>query len=265
MRRLVLIWFLLLTVAFAAEASVRNVPHRTPTRHISTRHHRRHGRFRRIRFYGPPVAPELRGSRDSLLKQNDEINRAGLERIEDDDQLQQLESTGALVPLSESKYLRINPSLHESRRYCRPWTAQFVDDLGRNFYQEFHKPIQVNSAVRTASQQRHLMRVNHNAAPAEGELASSHLAGTTVDIAKRGLSRKEHKWIEDYLATMKEKEVIEPEEERRQACFHVMVLNTYPEAPTSARAAAPISLPIFSTPVAMPQLAAQQVAAPPQQ
>jgi hypothetical protein len=27
---------------------------------------------------------------------------------------------------------------------------------------------------------------------------------------------------------MKESDVIEPEEERRQACFHVMVLNRYP-------------------------------------
>jgi hypothetical protein len=265
MRRLLLICLLLFTVALAAAASVRNVPRRTPARHLSGKHHRRHARFRRIRFYGPPVAPELRGSRDSLLKQNDEINRAGLERIADDEQLRQLESTGALVQLTESKYLRINPSLHESRRYCRPWTAQFVDDLGHNFYQEFHKPIQVNSAVRTVSQQRHLMRVNHNAAPAEGELASSHLAGTTVDIAKRGLTRKEHKWIADYLATMKENEVIEPEEERRQACFHVMVLNSYPAAPMSAKAAAAITAPIFSTPVAVPQLAAQEIVTPPQQ
>lgn len=241
MRRIFFL-FLSVMVTASAVASVHNVPKKTPARHLSARH-RHHARLRRMRFYGPPVAPELRGSRDSLLKQNSEIDRAGLERIEDDDQLMELEQSGALVPLVGSKSLLINPELQESRRYCRPWTAQFASDLGREFYEKFHRPLQVTSAVRTAEQQRHLMRVNGNAAPAEGDVASSHLAGTTVDIGKRGLTRKEHKWVADYLARLKEKEVIEPEEERRQACFHVMVSNRYPippEAPskTSETAAA---------------------------
>jgi hypothetical protein len=231
------IYFILLSVmvAASANASVHNVPKRTPARHLS--HHRRHARLRRLRFYGPPITPELRGSRDSLLKQNSEIDRAGLERIEDEDQLMELESSGALVPLTVSKSLLVSPQLQESRRYCRPWTAQFASDLGRDFYSKFHQPLEVTSAVRTAEQQRHLMRINGNAAPAEGDIASSHLAGTTVDIGKRGLTRKEHKWVEDYLARLKEQDLIEPEEERRQACFHVMVSNRYPvpaEAPDKA-------------------------------
>lgn len=253
MRRFYLL-FLSLLVAAAAHASVHNVPRRTPARHLSHRHHR--ARLRRLRFYGPPVAPELRGSRDSLLKQNDEIDRAGLMRIEDDQQLQQLEDRGVLVPLVENETVTVNPSLKENRRYARPWTAQFVDDLGREFYEQFHKPIEVNSAVRTAEQQRHLMRHNHNAAPAEGEIASSHLAGTTVDIAKRGLTRKQHKWIEEYLARLKEQDVIEPEEERRQACFHVMVSQRYPypvaiqtkSAEVDTPPAAPVLPPIDQTP-----------------
>ena len=225
MRRFYLL-LLSLLVAAAAQASVHNVPHRTPVRHLSHRHHR--ARFRRLRFYGPPVAPELRGSRDSLVKQNEEIDRAGLMRIENDEQLQQLEDRGVLIPIVENQYVMVSPSLKQNRRFARPWAAQFVDDLGREFYDQFHRPIEVNSAVRTAEQQRHLMRVNGNAAPAEGEIASSHLAGTTIDIAKRGLTRKQHKWIENYLAKMKEEDVIEPEEERRQACFHVMVSQRYP-------------------------------------
>lgn len=243
MRRIYLL-VLSALVAVSAQASVHNAPHRTPVRHLSHRHtaqHRRHARLRRLRFYGPPVAPELRGSRDSLVKQNSEIDRAGLERIEDDGQLQQLEDSGALVPLAESRSLKINPELGESRRYCRPWTAQFASDLGREFYDKFHKPLQVTSAVRTVEQQRHLMRINGNAAPAEGDIASSHLAGTTVDIGKRGLTRKEHKWVADYLARLKEQEVIEPEEERRQACFHIMVSNRYPAAPETPTKAAEVS------------------------
>jgi uncharacterized protein DUF5715 len=228
MRRFYL-FLLSILVAVSAQASVHNVPRRTTSRHLSSSHrHRRHARLRRLRYYGPPVAPELRGSRDSLLKQNSEIDQAGLPRIEDEQQLQQLEERGVLVPLQETQYLVVNPSLKENRRYARPWTAQFVDDMSQQFYQQFHKPLEVNSAVRTVEQQRHLMRFNHNAAPAEGEVASSHLAGTTVDIGKRGLTRKQHKWVANYLADMKKQDVIEPEEERRQACFHVMVSQRYP-------------------------------------
>src|SRR5690348_13863252 len=228
MRRFYLILLSAILVV-SAQASVHSVPRRATARHLAYSHrHRRYGHLRRLRYYGPPVAPELRGSRDSLLKQNSEIDQAGLQRIEDDVQLQQLEERGVLVPIQETQYLVLNPSLKENRRYARPWAAQFIDDLGREFYEKFHRSIEVNSAVRTAEQQRKLMRHNHNAAPAEGEIASSHLAGTTIDIAKRGLTRKQHKWIADYLAEMKKQDVIEPEEERRQACFHVMVSQRYP-------------------------------------
>ncbi|SRR5579884_141346 len=256
MRRFYLI---LLSAMFAVsvQASVHNVPRHRTTRHLASSHrHRRYGHLRRLRYYGPPVAPELRGSRDSLLKQNLEIDQAGLQRIEDDEQLQQLEDRGVLIPLADTQYVTINPSLKDNRRYARPWTAQFVDDLGQEFYEKFHKPIEVNSAVRTAEQQRKLTRHNHNAAPAEGETASSHLAGTTVDIAKRGLTRKQHKWIADYLANLKKQDVIEPEEERRQACFHVMVSQRYPY-PVAIQMKASAAEPAPEAPV-LPPLPPQQ-------
>ncbi len=251
MRRFYLI---LLSAMFAVsvQASVHNVPRHRTTRHLASSHrHRRYAHLRRLRYYGPPVAPELRGSRDSLLKQNLEIDQAGLQRIEDDEQLQQLEDRGVLIPLEDTQYVTINPSLKDNRRYARPWTAQFVDDMGREFYEKFHKPIEVNSAVRTAEQQRKLTRHNHNAAPAEGETASSHLAGTTVDIAKRGLTRKQHKWIADYLANLKKQDVIEPEEERRQACFHVMVSQRYPY-PVAIQTKASTAEPAPEAPVLTP-------------
>jgi hypothetical protein len=257
MRRFYLI-LLSAIVAVSAQASVHNVPRHRTTRHLSSSHrHRRYARLRRLRYYGPPVAPELRGSRDSLLKQNSEIDQAGLQRIEDDEQLQQLEDRGVLIPLAETQYVTVNPSLKDNRRYARPWTAQFVDDMGREFYDKFHRPIEVNSAVRTAEQQRKLTRHNHNAAPAEGETASSHLAGTTVDIAKRGLTRKQHKWIADYLANLKKQDVIEPEEERRQACFHVMVSQRYPYPVAIQTKASVAAEPVPEAPV-LPPLPPQQ-------
>lgn len=227
MRSAVIIFLLSALAVPAMAMSARNVPRRTQVRKLShsTRHHR--ARLHRIRFRGFAIIPALRGSRDSLLKQNEEIDRAGLPRIQDDEQLEQLKAIGYLVPVKESKFLRFDSQLADERRYCRPWTLAFVEDLGRDYYEKFKTPIQVNSAVRTVEQQRRLRRHNGNAAPETGETASSHLAGVTVDIGKRGMTRKQHKWVADYLAKLKVDGVIEPEEERRQPVFHVMVTDRY--------------------------------------
>jgi hypothetical protein len=173
--------------------------------------------------------PVLRGSHESLLRQNEEIDRLELPRIADEVELMELEARGDLVAIEESDGLHVASNLQPSRRYCRPWTRDFLQDLGDAYYREFHQPIQVNSAVRTMEQQRKLRRHNGNAAPETGEAASSHLAGLTVDINKRGLSRKQHQWIEEYFLNLKNQGLIEPEEERRQPVFHVMVSDRYTE------------------------------------
>jgi Family of unknown function (DUF5715) len=227
MRSAVIILLLSALGVPAMAMSARNVPRRTQVRKLShsTRHHR--ARFRHIRFRGFAIIPALRGSRDSLLKQNEEIDRAGLPRIQDDEQLEQLKAVGYLVHVKESRLLRFDPQLAEDRHYCRPWTLAFLEDLSRDYYDKFKTPIQVNSAVRTVEQQRKLRRHNGNAAPETGETASSHLAGVTVDIGKRGMTRKQHKWVADYLSKLKADGVVEPEEERRQPVFHVMVTDRY--------------------------------------
>ena len=89
--------------------------------------------------------------------------------------------------------------------------------------------IQVNSAVRTVKVQKKLRRHNRNAAPAEGDTASSHLAGVTVDLQRRGMSKEQIRWMEHYLFYMKALGLVEPEEERRHWCFHIMVSGHYTE------------------------------------
>ena len=173
--------------------------------------------------------PVFRPSRDSLLKQNAEIDRMDLPRIQDDAELEQLKASQDLVEIVPSQTLRIDPRLDRDRRYCRPWTREFLEDLSTAFYKQFHGQIQVNSAVRTVKVQKKLRRHNRNAAPAEGEIASSHLAGLTVDIQRRGLSREQIKWVQSYMLPLKEMGLIEPEEERRQWVFHVMVSGRYTE------------------------------------
>ena len=130
-----------------------------------------------------------------------------------------------------SAALVVDERLPANRRYCRAWTAQFLSDLSRVHYGRFHRALQVNSAVRTVEYQRHLERVNGNAAPAEGDDASPHLTGATIDIAKKGLSMEEVGWMRAYLAPLQAAGKIDVEEEFYQACFHITVYRSYrPEA-----------------------------------
>jgi hypothetical protein len=171
--------------------------------------------------------PMFRPSHDSLLRQNEEIDRLDLPRIQDDAELEQLKAVHELVPIEANETLRFDPRLDPSRRYCRPWTRDFVADLSEVYYSQFHAQIQVNSAVRTVKGQKKLRRHNRNAAPAEGDTASSHLAGITVDLQRRGMSKDQIHFVERYLFYLKALGLVEPEEERHQWVFHIMVSDYY--------------------------------------
>jgi Family of unknown function (DUF5715) len=204
------------------------VPQAAFALHAINHHHHRilHSyHFRGLR--GILWNPMFRPSHDSLLRQNEEINRLDLPRIQDDNELEELKTSGELVPLTASESLKIEPSLDPSRRYCRPWTRDFVQDLSEIYYRQFHAQIQVNSAVRTVKVQKKLRRHNRNAAPADGDTASSHLAGVTVDLQRRGMTKEQIRFVEHYLFYLNAIGLVEPEEERRHWCFHIMVSDRY--------------------------------------
>jgi uncharacterized protein YcbK (DUF882 family) len=190
----------------------------------TTRYAHRHRRVRHLHWN-----PMFKGSHEMLVKQNEIIDQMELPRIADDDELEQIIENEQLVPLKESASLRVASNLKDTHRYCKPWTRDFVEDFSQAFYDEFKKPIQVNSAVRTIQQQKKLRRHNRNAGPIEGETASTHLTGITLDISKRGLTKKQHAWVEQYFLPLKEKGLIDPIEERRQPVFHVVVFDRYTE------------------------------------
>ena len=173
------------------------------------------------------MLPPLKGSRESLVRQNQRSEAEGLDRIEDDDQLNELRTQRALVAVPVSMSLRVNTELPVNRRYCRPWTARFLSDLARVHYDRFHRSLQVNSAVRTVAYQRRLIEVNGNAAPAEGDIASPHLTGATIDIGKKGLSMSEIAWMRAYLLPLQTAGKIDVEEEFYQSCFHITVYKSY--------------------------------------
>jgi hypothetical protein len=175
----------------------------------------------------------LRGNHDSLVRQNTRSEEEALERIEDDADLQARIAGGMLVRVPESQALSVNTALPEDRRYCRPWTADFLTALSHAHQLQFHRPLIVSSAVRTVEYQKRLMRTNHNAADAEGDIVSPHLTGATIDIAKSGLSRSEMQWMRGELLAYQNAGVIDVEEEFRQRCFHITVYKNYPSATAS--------------------------------
>jgi hypothetical protein len=190
--------------------------------------------------YGRLVVPApLRGSREILLHQNEVADRDGLTRIQDDDDLIRMRDAGMLVALPVSGGLEVDERLPANRRYCRPWTARFLANLARAHYAHFHTPLQVNSAVRTVEFQEHLLRINGNAAPAEGDTASPHLTGQAIDLAKHGLSRTEIAWMRGYLLPLIQEGKIDVEEEFQQSCFHISVYQNYvPPSSTPRRSIA---------------------------
>lgn len=180
------------------------------------------------------IASPLKGSLESLERQNQIAESEGLERILDDDDLNNRIAEKLLVPVPVSAGLAVNPALPENRRYCRPWTADFLTDLAEDHEARFHRPLVVTSAVRTVAYQQRLMRINGNAAAAEGDIASPHLTGATIDIGKKGMTRQELTWMRDWLLRLQVAGQIDVEEEFRQACFHITVYKTYDAPPADS-------------------------------
>jgi len=81
--------------------------------------------------------------------------------------------------------------------------------------------------VLTVEYQKRLMGTNGNAAAAEGDIASPHLTGATIDIAKVGLSRKELAWMRGRLLALEGAGKLDVEEEFEQTCFHITVYKSY--------------------------------------
>jgi len=48
-----------------------------------------------------------------------------------------------------------------------------------------------------------------------------------VDIQRRGMTRQQVQWVEQYMLPLQEQGLLEPEEESRQWVFHVAVSGRY--------------------------------------
>jgi hypothetical protein len=169
----------------------------------------------------------LRGTHEILVHQNLMADEAGLERIQDDGDLDRLRTNRDLVDFVSARDLRVNPELPENRRCARAWTVQFVNDMARAFYATFGQPLDLNSAARSVTYQLRLQTTNGNAAGTDGDAASPHLTGQAIDIGKRAMSRAQLAWMRNRLVPLIQAGKIDVEEEFKQACFHISVYRSY--------------------------------------
>jgi hypothetical protein len=192
--------WILLAVLFASQANALSIEHK---------HKRVHVHRSDTRAFPP--------SKASLLAQNAAIDELGLHRYRNDDDLRAAVVRGDLMLVEETAGLRIR--IPVDRRYLRPDASATAYLLSYQFWLRFDSPLYMTSAVRTRRFQLHLRRWNHNAAPVQGPLESSHLTGSTFDIARKKMTREQNRWMESYLYSLGDAVIVE--EENVQACWHI--------------------------------------------
>ena len=122
--------------------------------------------------------------------------------------------SGKLVPITGVK---INAKLPKDRRYLRPEAQSFLQRLNR----DCGATLTVDSAIRPVDVQRRLIRINKNAAPFDGDRASSHERGSTFDIARKGLYRRQERLLRLRLLYYRAIGIALVIEEK--SCYHVFV------------------------------------------
>lgn len=207
-------------------------------RHVSAPKHPKHKKVRKLKF--KKVFP---AGLDSVLLENIAADKMRAWRYTDQDEMQAAIDRGELVPLDG---LNVSGKLPENRRYARPATVEFARLLSREFHDamgdsKHYAPLMINSAVRPMDVQIKLRKKLGCrwracvAAPADGERASSHERGTTIDISRK-LTKDQLRWLVMRLWFYKLSNRILVIEER--ACFHIFVIDGLDSVETI-----PVSIP----------------------
>lgn len=180
-----------------------------------------------VGYFHQTFAENLRRTKYSLYEQNHQADKEQLPRLTEAD-LALFKENGWLIRLPNDG-IRVIVDQYLSEKY--QWSAKqahlFLLDSGEKFILSIGKPVIVTSAVRTFESQKHLRKSNRNAASADGPERSSHLTGATIDIAKRGLNKKQLVWVRSYLSSLMKRGLIHVTEEFHQAVFHIMVYKEY--------------------------------------
>lgn len=173
--------------------------------------------------------PELRGSRESLRKQNYIADKYNLSRIKNEWELKALvgSESGFLVNVPDKgKHFYIDKRLVKNLRYLSPRALGYLRLLAAEYAEYFggRERLKITSLVRTIEYQRRLSWRNPNAVWSDdSELQSVHPTGFAFDISTKRMKQKQILWLAQFLAEDEKADIIEATYEPRGNDFHIMV------------------------------------------
>jgi hypothetical protein len=155
-------------------------------------------------------AQSLDGSRESLIRQNQEAQEQGFSYLRTVADVQEFANLGLLVPVHGSADFELAGD-EVSFPVARPEVKTFLDWFGRRYHAGCGEPLVVTSLTRPTSRQP------HNASE-----ISVHPTGIALDL-RRSDRYSCRLWLEANLMDLEGKGVIEATRERWPAHYHVAV------------------------------------------
>jgi hypothetical protein len=142
-----------------------------------------------------------------------------------------------LVKIGNTKYYVVEKLTH-SHPYLTPEAEELLEDIGKRFRQKLDEKelgtfqFKISSLLRTVESQKKLSRSNGNASP-----NTSHLYGTTFDIAYGSLIKKPLPWVQtelvhgqaikalsEAIGELRKEGRCVVVTERNERCFHITVV-----------------------------------------
>lgn len=159
------------------------------------------------------VPVTLRGSPQSMVRQNEVAKGLGLPFAETPADVRALEAEGALVPLEGNADYEVADFVRHP--HARPEMRTFIERLAAQYRAATGEKLVVTSLTRPASRQ-----------PGNSHALSVHPTGMAVDlrVSRQAASRE---WLEGALLSLEEQGLLDITRERHPPHYHVAL---FPEA-----------------------------------
>lgn len=160
----------------------------------------------------PGAAQSLRGSKESLLRQNRGAQAHRYSYLKTSGSVKRFAQQGRLVRLKGSSHYKLDDEV--SFPYARPEVKQFVERLSSQYYQACGERLVVTSLTRPITRQ-----------PRNASHLSVHPTGMAVDL-RWSWHKSCRNWLEKTLLSMEQKDVVEATREYWPPHYHVTVFPT---------------------------------------
>lgn len=165
------------------------------------------------------------------------LRRERVERFETIREIQKAVVKGLLYPIPNAGVIYAVDSLPAERRFCRPYSLNFMQDLAKEMLDSLNKRLLVTSCIRDEKAQSRLRRLSKSAAPVKGKSSTTHYSGAAVDVSFRSvdlasekivrLSWKERQVVTRALKRRKKKGLLVFGVESAKNHWHVVVSKKY--------------------------------------